>query len=65
MILQAGAAGILLPTTGSISKDIIESLKTQKEVRVSNRREFVDLVMPYAKLFCIMQLIPRHLIMVF
>ncbi len=46
---QAGAAGILLPNTAVFLRDIIESLKLKKksEYRID---EFVDLVMPYARI---------------
>lgn len=46
---QAGAAGILLPNTAVFLRDIIESLKLKKktEYRID---EFVDVVMPYAKI---------------
>ena len=44
---QAGAAGILLPNHGSISKrDIIESLKLKKKLEYRIDMSFVDLVMP-------------------
>lgn len=46
---QAGAAGILLPNTAVFLRDIIESLKFKKKTgyRID---EFVDVVMPYAKI---------------
>ena len=46
---QAGAAGILLPNTAVFLKDIIESLKLKKrtEYRID---EFLDMVMPYARI---------------
>lgn len=46
---QAGAAGILLPNTAVFLRDIIESLKLKKkaEYRID---EFVDLVIPYARI---------------
>lgn len=47
--LQAGAAGILLPNIAVFLRDIIESLKLKKktEYRID---EFVDVIMPYAKI---------------
>lgn len=46
---QAGAAGILLPNIAVFLRDIIESLKLKKksEYRID---EFVDVIMPYAKI---------------
>lgn len=46
---QAGAAGILLPNTAVFLRDIIESLKLKKktEYRID---EFVDMILPYAKI---------------
>lgn len=46
---QAGAAGILLPNTAIFLRDIIESLKLKRktEYRID---EFVDVIMPYAKI---------------
>ena len=46
---QAGAAGILLPNTAVFLRDIIENLKLKKktEFRID---EFVDAIMPYAKI---------------
>ena len=61
---QAGAAGILLPNTAIFLRDIIESLKLNKktEYRID---EFVDVIMPYAKIALQMLWKPRHLITVF
>lgn len=46
---QVGAAGILLPNTAVFLRDIIESLKLKKETKY-RIDEFVDVVMPYAKI---------------
>ena len=46
---QAGAAGILLPNTAVFLRDIIESLKLKKKTEYTID-EFVDVIMPYAKI---------------
>lgn len=46
---QSGAAGIMLPNTAILLKDIIESLKLKKKMQYSIN-EFVDLIIPYAKI---------------
>lgn len=46
---QVGAAGILLPNTAVFLRDIIESLKVKKKTEYGID-EFVDVIMPYAKI---------------
>ena len=46
---QAGAAGILLPNTAVFLRDIIDSLKIKKKTEYGID-EFVDMIMPFAKI---------------
>lgn len=46
---QANAAGILLPNTAVFLRDIIESLKLKKKTKY-RIDEFVDMILPYAKI---------------